>query len=326
MRAREFFHIAHPAKPMTLTLSRRRLLKSLALIAIVGIAFIIVLIMRAEPAYTHPFFESDAAGRPLVIAHRGGAGLRPENTLAAFAYADEIGADVLEMDVRRTADNQLVVIHDATLDRTTTGSGAVNTLTVAEIKRLDAAFRFSPTGAKVVVSNERYFPFRGKGISVPTIEEVFESFPTKRILIEIKKSEPVWVAEKLCATIRRHDRTRTTLVASVNHATLTLFRARCAEVATSASAYEARNFLALRFVHLTAAYSPAFHALQVPPALGNLPIITREFVRAAHARNLVVHPWTINDEQEMRRLLDTGVDGIITDRPDILIQLMRNHG
>jgi glycerophosphoryl diester phosphodiesterase len=227
------------------------------------------------------------------------------------------------MDVRRTADDQLVIIHDATLDRTTTGSGAVNTLTLAEIKRLDAGFHFSPTGAKVVVSNERDFPYRGKGVSVPTLEEVFETFPAKRILIEIKKGEPVWVAEKLCATIRQHERTQTTLVASVNHATLTLFRARCAEVATSASADEARDFLALRFAHLTAAYSPAFHALQVPPMLGDLPIITREFVNAAHARNLRVHPWTINDEQEMRRLLDMKVDGIITDRPDILIELLR---
>lgn len=304
--------------------SRRRLLQSLAVIIVCVSALLIILVMRAEPALTHPYFESDG-GRPLVIAHRGGASLRPENTLAAFAHADEIGADILEMDVRRTADDELVIIHDATVDRTATGSGAVNTLTLAEIKQLDAGFRFSPTNAKVVISNEVDFPYRGKGVTVPTLEEVFGSFPTKRILIEIKKGEPEWVADKLCASIRRHERTLTTLVASVNDATLTRFRAQCAEVATSASSDEARNFLALRFTHLTAAYSPAFHALQVPPNLGKLPIITREFVEAAHSRNLLVHPWTINDEQEMRRLLDLGVDGIITDRPDLLIELLRKQ-
>lgn len=304
--------------------SRRRLLQSLAIIIVGVFTLFSVIIMRAEPARSHPYFETDAAGRPLVIAHRGGAGLRPENTLAAFTHADEIGADILEMDVRRTADGELVIIHDASVDRTTNGTGAVGTLTLAEIKRLDAGYRWSQAVERFTTFEDGDHPFRGKGISVPTLEEVFESFPTNRILIEIKTEEPEGVADKLCAAIRRHARTQTTLVASVNDATLTRFRIGCPEVATSASSDEARNFLALRFTHLTAAYSPAFHALQVPPNLGKLPIITREFIEAAHARNLVVHPWTINEAQDMRRLLDLDVDGIITDRPDLLIELLRN--
>lgn len=312
------------SKLMSFFLSRQLLLK-LLLIVIVGIsALIIVFIMRAQPAPVHPYFESDAE-RPLVIAHRGGACLRPENTLAAFAYSNEIGADILEMDVRRTADDQLVVMHDATVDRTTDGNGAVSSRALAEIRRLDAGFRWSPTCERFTSADDGDHPFRGKGITVPTLKEVFELFPSKRMVIEIKQGEPESVAEKLGSSIRQHERAKTTLVASVNHATLALFRAQCADVATSASTNEARDFLALRYTHLTAAYSPAFQALQVPPMLGNLPIVTREFIEAAHNRNLVVHPWTINDPQDMRRFLNMGVDGIITDRPDLLLQIIREH-
>jgi len=137
-----------------------------------------VLAALAEPAPRHPFF--DAARTPEVIAHRGGAALRPENTLAAFLHAVEVGADILEMDLRVTADREIVVMHDATVERTTDGRGAVAALTLAELRKLDAGYRWTPDGGAS-------FPYRGRGIRAPALEEVFRRLPNARMNLEMKQ-------------------------------------------------------------------------------------------------------------------------------------------
>lgn len=290
----------------------------LAFVVALIICSIIVFRMSARRAAAHPYFTTVA--RPLVIAHRGGAKLRPENTLPAFAHAAEIGVDVLELDVRRTKDGALVVIHDPTIDRTTDDTGAVSSYTLAELQSFDAGFRFTAPDAPG-------FPFRGRGVRIPTLDEVFAAHSSARYIIEIKSGESSDVPASLCETIRAHKLTDSALVASVSSELLHGFRRSCPEVATSAHADEARDFLALSYTKLGATYSPEFHALQVPLAVGGgLPIVTRGFVEAAHERNLQVHPWTINDADEMRRLLDIGVDGIITDRPDVLLDILRERG
>lgn len=279
---------------------------------------IIVFRMSARRASAHPYFTSIA--RPIVIAHRGGARLRPENTLPAFAHAAELGVDVLELDVRRTKDGALVVIHDPTIDRTTDGAGAVGSYTLAELRQFDAGFRFTTLDASD-------FLYRGRGVRIPTLDEVFAAHTSARFVVEIKSGELSDLPAQLCETIRAHGMTQKTLVASVDADLLEGFRRACPEVATSAHADEARDFLALGYTKLAATYSPAFHALQVPPVIGGgVPVVTRGFVKAAHERNLQVHPWTINDADEMRRLLDIGVDGIITDRPDVLLDILRERG
>jgi glycerophosphoryl diester phosphodiesterase len=288
---------------------RRALLAALVLVAgALGVAAYI-----AHPAQERAFFAAGPRGT-WVIAHRGGRGLRPENTLAAFEHAAALGVDVLEMDVRATADGEIVVLHDATVDRTTDGRGPVAALTLAELQRLDAGYRWSADGG-------RTFPFRGKGIRVPALAEVFARFPEKRMNIEIKPAGPL-VAEALCGHIRQTGRSALLLVASFQEDALEAFRGACPEVATSMGRGEGRRFYAAHLVRITAVISPRAAALQAPYRFGEREVISPELLAAAHGRNVRLHVWTVNDEALMRQLIALGIDGIITDRPDLLLRLL----
>lgn len=248
--------------------------------------------------------------RPLVFAHRGGGGLAPENTLEAFERAFKIGVDVIEIDVRATADGELVLLHDAKVERTTNGAGAVGAMTLSELKKLDAGFRWTNDGGAT-------FPFRGQNITVPTLDEVFERFPAMRFNIEPKQETPP-IIEPLCRTLRERKMTDKIIVGSFKGAIMDEFRHACPEVATSAAPLEVTKFLAMYKTGLTASFAPQMQALQIPDAVG----VTKEFVQAAHGRNLQVHVWTINETADMRRLLDAGVDGIMTDYPDRLLSIL----
>jgi glycerophosphoryl diester phosphodiesterase len=261
----------------------------------------------------HKYFRNDA-GRPLAIAHRGGGGLWPENTLYAFEHAAASGVDVIETDVHATADGELVIFHDDNLERTTNGAGRVSSLTLAELKRLDAGYRFSTDGG-------RSFPLRGSGVNIPTLREVFEALPRMRFNIEPKQSVPS-ITAPLCRLIREYGMTDKVMVASFSGAVLVEFRRECPEVATSAATGEVANFLALQRAGLASSYSPAMQALQVPERAGGFSVLTRDFVEAAHGRGLRVHVWTVNDEADMRRLFELGVDGIMTDYPDRLLKVL----
>lgn len=283
-------------------------------VALAGCAFYVVLSRtKGEPVPEHKYFANDA-GRPLVIAHRGGAGLWSENTLHAFERAAALGVDVIETDVRATSDGELVVFHDDNVNRTTDGAGPLGALTLAELKKLDAAYRFSTDGGKS-------FPLRGRGVTVPTLREVFAALPRMRFNIEPKRGAPS-LAAPLCRLIREHDMTDKVLVASFTGSTIEEFRRECPEVATSASTGEVASFLSLHEAGLAASYSPAMQALQVPERAGVLRVLTRDFVESAHGRNLRVHAWTINDDGDMRRLVEMGVDGIMTDYPDRLMRVL----
>lgn len=271
----------------------------------------------ARPAPDHHFFAAEKPGTQ-VIAHRGGAGLRPENTLAAFSHAVEIGADVLEMDVQRTADGKIVCLHDRTVDRTTDGRGLAEALTLGELRKLDAGHNWSGDGG-------RTYPYRGKGIRVPMLEEVFTRFPTTRMNIEMKYAKPT-MGQALCALIRRSGMEQRVLVASMNATAVNAFRQACPEVATSMSRREAYLFFYIQLVSLDAAYTPPVRALQIPDRLGDKVIATAGLVAAAHRRNLKVHVWTINDPDRMAELVGIGVNGIITDRPDWLLGVVRRTG
>lgn len=258
-----------------------------------------------------------ARRRPLVIAHRGGSGLWPENTMQAFTGSRDLGVDVLEMDVQTTADNILVVMHDSMLERTTDGSGPVNRLTLAQLKKLDAAFHWSADGG-------RTFPLRGRGITVPTLQEVFKAFPEMRFNIEPKQAQPS-IVKPLCRMIRESGLQKQVMVGSFSQQVLDEFRAECAEVSTSASTNEVGDFLKRMLAsppETARANSQRMQALQVPEYMLGRRALTREFVEAAHAMKLEVHAWTINDEESMRRLIELGVDGIMTDYPDRLIALL----
>lgn len=280
-----------------------------ALVLLIYAAFALL----AQPAADHPFFANLPSG-PLVIAHQGGEQLWPSNTLLAFENAVALGVDVLEMDIHSTADGVLVTIHDDTVDRTTDGSGRVNDLTLAQIKALDAGDYWSADDGAT-------YPFRDQGITIATLAEVFSAFPRMLMNIEIKQVQPS-IAQPLCDLIRQRGKQNEVLVASFRQQAMDDFRAACPEVATSLVEDEVRPFFYRYLAYAAATYSPAGHAVQVPERASGFHILTSRFVRAAHNRNMHVHAWTINETADMQRLLDLGLDGIITDRPDRLLALL----
>jgi glycerophosphoryl diester phosphodiesterase len=291
--------------------ARRVLRLALAVVGAAGAAWLAIGLL-ARPAPAHPYFALERPG-VQVIAHRGGAALRPEATLAAFAHAARLGADILEMDVRATADGAIVVLHDATVERTTDGRGAVAELSLEALQRLDAGYRWTDDGG-------RSFPYRGKGFRVPTLAQVYAQHPRLRMVVEMKVRTPEF-AQALCRLTRASGMGERVLVASFDHATLRAFRQACPEVATSMSTREVQAFLALARLRLAALASPDAVAVQVPERLGDLEVLNATLLAAARSRNLRVHAWTINEEADLRRLIDLGVDGIMTDRPDRLLAL-----
>ena len=279
-----------------------------------GIAIFIlyeVLSYLAKPVPDHPYFNP--AGF-MVIAHRGGRSLGPENTLYTYRRAVDLGVDVLEIDVHLTQDNHLAVIHDKTVDRTTNGSGTIESYRLADLQKLDAGYRWS-------TDSSNPFPLRGKGIKIPSLAEVFQAFPQMRINIEIKDPKPAAITS-LCQTIQGHNMSQKVMIASFDAKTLKRFRSICPAVATSAGASEAIWFYSLQKMHMESAYSPNAQALQVPENYGDLQVANKRFVEAAHARNMRVQVWTVNDIDSMKRLLRNGVDGIMTDYPQKLIELL----
>lgn len=260
---------------------------------------------------TGPFFSG---ARPLAFAHRGGSALWPENTLEAFRGAIELGCTHLETDVHLSRDGELVVMHDARLERTTNGSGLVRDHTYAELARLDAGHHFSPEG--------RSHPWRGRAVRIPRLREVFELSPSVRVNVEMKHVDG-GMPRALFDFIEAHALHDRILVASAGCALGREFRALArGRVATSASAREVLAFWLAARARLARLLPLEYDALQVPPRHSGLTVITEAFVRAAHARKLHVHVWTIDEPAEMRRLVSLGVDAIMTDRPDVLLDVL----
>lgn len=268
--------------------------------------------MTTDRGRNRPFFKA-GRNKPEVIAHRGGGGQWPGETIFAFEQALQIGADVIEMDVRSTADNQLVLIHNPDVDPTTNGHGLVREFTLEKLQALDAGYQWTDDGGKT-------FPFRNRNIKVPTLEEVFRSFPDARMNVEIKQTEPSIVAP-LAAMIREHRMTDKVLIASFSDSALSEFRRACPEVATSASRNELIKFVAFNKLFPGSKDVPGTDAIQVISHY-LLPVITARLVKAAHGFDLPIHGWTVNKEDEMRRLIALDVDGIITDLPGPLLKLL----
>ena len=257
-----------------------------------------------------PFREKSG---PLVLAHRGWSGRFPENTMPAFEKAAALGVDGLEMDIRSTADGVPVVIHDERVDRTTNGAGPVNDFTLAELKRLDAGFWWSP-------DRGRSFPFRGRGISVPTLAEVFTAFPRLWLNIDIKQKKPSLV-EAFTGMIRQFHLEDHVCVGSFDTPTIHAFRRACPEAATAASVREVLRFLVLQKLFLAPLFRGKARVLQIPEYYRGRRILDRRLVRSAHGMGLAVHVWTVNEKADMERLLGMGVDGLVTDHPDRVIEV-----
>lgn len=278
-----------------------------------SVAYTIAMV-RAHVAPEHPFYATLPTDRPLVIAHQGGEWLYPSSTMLAFENAVAMGVDILEMDIHSTRDGVLVTIHDATVDRTTDGTGRVNDLTLADINQLDAGYYWTEDEGET-------YPFRGQGLQIGKLEEIFQAFPDMPMNIEIKQVEPS-IAQPFCDLIRQYGKSEQVLVASFNQQPMDEFRAACPEVATSFVTREVITFYAHHLLFGARSATPPAGTAQLPEFRFNIHVLTPRFIRAAHNRNVQVHAWTINDVETMQRMLDLGVDGIITDRPDLLLELL----
>lgn len=261
-----------------------------------------------------PYFQFSGVA---CFAHRGGAACWPENTLEAFRGGLASGCQWIETDVHMTRDGHIVCFHDDDLERTTNGRGKIWDHTLAELQRLDAGYWFCKAGD---------YPFRGRGVTIPTLDEVMALDPEVRVNLEIKQSRPSMVASlwRRIESLGVHDRV---LVASADARLVRGFRnlAR-GQVATSAGRAEILAFwLAVR-AGAHELISIEYDALQVPVSSGPLEVVNRRFVGAAHARGVAVHVWTIDDVAQMRALIAIGVDGIMTDQPRDLANLVRDLG
>lgn len=293
-------------------------LKLWQIVLIVIVAALGVGLLISHPAPPHAYYEN--VKHPLVIAHQGGDGLWPGDTMYAFEHAVDLGADVLEMDAHITKDNQIVLMHDEKVDRTTDGTGLIEDQTLAQLKELDAAYQWSLDGGQT-------FPYRGQGIRVPALEELFQKFPQMRYVIEIKlTTNPI--GKPLCDLIRKYNMQDRVMVASFHDGAMSAFRETCPEVATSAAKMEVASFVVFGKAFLSGLLSPKFESLQVPYEKSEsygIPVMTERFIHEAHARNVKVEPWTVNDADLMKQYIDWGVDGIITDRPDLMLKVLAGN-
>ncbi|MDB4947783.1 MAG: hypothetical protein JWM27_432 [Gemmatimonadetes bacterium] len=263
-----------------------------------------------RPRPDHPYL----AGGPLLIAHRGGSALAPENTLAAFRRALAWWrADLLEIDVHATRDGHAVVIHDDAVDRTTEGRGRVADLTLAQVQALDAGHRFTPDAGKT-------FPFRGRGVAIPTLREVLAELPHARVNVEVKAADAqdaVWDA------VHEAGATARVLIAAGKLENRARFGAYAGP--TSASREEMRAFYKLHLARATAFYRAPVDAFQIPERANGRQVLSPRLIRDAHRHNVKVHVWTVDEAADMRRLLEWGADGIVTDRPDRLARVLHER-
>lgn len=272
------------------------------------------------------------ARRVVAYAHQGGAWEGPSSTLHAINQALALGATAVELDVHATKDRHLVVCHDETVNRTTNGAGELCDLTLDEVQRLDNAYWWAP-GADVSPGlDDASYPLRGRApndasLRVATLEEILERYEGVPLNFDIKRTAPdVEPYEALLADeLRRFARTDDVIVASFSDVAITAFRQIAPEFATSLATMETAEFY--RAVHAgDEIHSTEAVALQVPASFGEIVVVDEPFVQRAHDVGLAVHVWTINDSAEMRRLVALGVDGIISDTPSVLVEVLSGAG
>lgn len=256
-----------------------------------------------------PVFQSP---RPLVFAHRGGARLAPENTMVALDHGLLLGADGLELDVQLSADGVPVVIHDKTLDRTTDRVGPVRNFTADELARVDAGYHFEREGAH---------SFRGQGHGVPTLAAVLARHREARVIIEMKGGEPE-LARAVARDVRAAGAVERVCVGSFHQRSIVTLREEAPEIVTSASQPEARWALHRSWVRWPWIGPRPYVAFQVPERAGRLRVVTPAFIDQVHAEGQVIQVWVVNEEADIIRLLEWGVDGVISDRPDIAVKVV----
>lgn len=257
--------------------------------------------------------DSERWRPPVAIAHRGSRLLWPENTDTSFQGAYELGYRHFETDLHLTADGVVVCFHDPTVDRTTNATGRVEHMTLQDLQSLDAGYRHGTSEG---------FQFRDSGVTVPTLEWLLTTFPDTSVVVDMKSDGLAGPLAALIEVLGAHERL---IVGSFSDARLAEFRAIThGRVPTSVGTNQARLWVLASRVGRGAGRGAS--ALQLPTHLRGVRVVDERLVGAAHDAGLQVHVWTVNTVPEMSRLLDIGVDGLITDRPDLLRDVLTERG
>lgn len=249
----------------------------------------------------------DDLPRPLLFAHRGASAEAPENTLEAFERAVQHGADVLELDVHLSADENVVVFHDETVDRTTNGTGRVAARTLRELRALDAGYSMDS--------------FRGRGVTVPLLSEVLAAFPSAAFNIELKSED----TRLLRLTLEALDGVSPRRVVLAGGKVNVMARLEAAKSVFPLGMSRAGIMDVLKRVWTGRPVPVRYQgrALQIPPRQGHIPVATRPVIRAAQRGGLEVHIWTLNDPVDAKRWIRRGVDGIMSDDPGALAPIFK---
>jgi glycerophosphoryl diester phosphodiesterase len=258
---------------------------------------------------------------PYLLAHQGGEHLAPTNTMAAFAVADSIGVDFLDIDVHMSKDGHLVGIHDSTVDRTTNGHGRVDAFTLAELQTLDAGYYFRDLQGN--------YSYRGKGVNIPALEEVFSTYGTKYYLhVEIKdaypREGPSQIEEKLWALIQNYALEKRIIVAAFQQKIVERFQQLSeGQVVIGAGTAEVAQFVVAHKLRLPGLYRRRSHVLEIPLRSYGVNLKDRSLIERAHQLGMQVYYWTIDDQATMQELIELGADGIFSNRPDVLKEVIR---
>ena len=297
----------------------KKVLKILGgLVAMIATVWLVIFLWPVKARPERAFYRAEDP-EVLVIAHRGGRGLAPEGTMAAFDQAVSLGVDVLEFDTHLTKDGHLVVIHDPTVDRTTNGTGKVNEMTLKEIQNLDAGYQFTNEKGEHV--------FRNQEIYIPTVEEVFQKYPNMRHLIELKDTNAPdryeEMIQELWRLIQKYQMEDNVMVGSFLHEINERFEeVSQGVIPIGAGEEEVRDFATKHVARLNGLAASNVDSLQLPTEGDDFDLTTKNIIQSAKNRNISVYYWTINDQETMSKLIDKKVDGIMTDYPDLLIEVL----
>ena len=297
----------------------KKILKVISgLLVLVAGVWLVIYLWPQEQRPVRAFYQADDH-EVLNIAHRGGRGLAPEGTLAAFDKAEQLAVDVFEYDTHLTKDGHLVVIHDETVDRTTDGTGKVNELMMEEVQTLDAGYQF--------VDQKDEYTYRDQGVYIPTVAEVFEKYPNTRHLIEMKDTNAPElyeeVIQELWRLIQEYNMEEQVMVGSFDHEMIERFEEVTAgQIPIGAGEQEVREFVTKHVPYLNGLAKTNVDSLQLPTEAEGYNLTTNNIIQSAKKRNMSVYYWTINDEATMRELIEKGVDGIMTDYPDRLHKVL----
>jgi len=298
----------------------------LIILVIIVFIFILLQILPAKKAISNNPWVISKGERPFVIVHGGAKELYPENTILAFEEITKMDIDAIEIDLALTKDNILITHHDLTIDRMSNGKGRVRDYDYLELLQFDFAYNFS--------YSEGSYPYRSNEKAKPeTLHDLFSKYGDYKYIIEIKDlgEDGKIASEELYKIIKDYKMINKSIIASFDDDNLEYLRKISnGELMLSTAVNEATKFVILEKLRLGIFYFPKSIAFQLPikeKAMGiDMALDTKHLIDEVNRHNMCIHYWTINDKDEMKRLINLGVDGIITDRPDIMIDLLKELG